>query len=304
MEYPKKIFLREVCPRDGWQKYDYIIPTKDKIALICSMIDTGVEELEIGRVSSNASIQQQYFDIKEVIKAIVPYAKQHHTKLNLLTTDYEAAAEAMDWGINQVDFFVSVSDAFAKSFGMTEAGAFKDIEKAVKIPGLVVNVSIGAVFGCPFGDKTPVEKTIAYAERAFALGAKTVGLGDSAGKSDPLHTGEILCAIRDRFDPKDFSLHIHHTEGFGFANSAKAMELGFTRFDTSLGGMGGCPMIPHAKGNLPTEDFVNLLNKMGIESGIDIDKCVEASLHMSEVIHNPVISSKASNTLLQRQQAE
>ena len=152
----------------------------------------------------------------------------------------------------------------------------------------------------PFGDATPLEKTLAYAQRAMELGASSLGLGDSAGKADPIHTERILRGILERFRPEQISLHIHNTEGFGLANCVKAMELGFTRFDVSLAGMGGCPVIPNAKGNIPTEDFVNLLHKMDIGCGIDLDRCTVASLDMSRRIGAPVISSMAGNTLLKQ----
>ena len=97
----------------------------------------------------------------------------------------------------------------------------------------------------------PLEKTLAYARRAMELGASSLGLGDSAGMADPIHTERILRGILERFRPEQISLHIHNTEGFGLANCVKAMELGFTRFDVSLAGMGGCPVIPNAKGTFP-----------------------------------------------------
>lgn len=163
-----------------------------------------------------------------------------------------------------------------------------------------MQAALGAVFGCPFGDATPLEKTLAYARRAMELGASSLGLGDSAGMADPIHTERILRGILERFRPEQISLHIHNTEGFGLANCVKAMELGFTRFDVSLAGMGGCPVIPNAKGNIPTEDFVNLLHKMDIGCGIDLDRCTVASLDMSRRIGAPVISSIAGNTLLKQ----
>ena len=178
--------------------------------------------------------------------------------------------------------------------------AFATLEAIASLPDLQVQAALGAVFGCPFGDATPLEKTLAYARRAMELGASSLGLGDSAGMADPIHTERILRGILERFRPEQISLHIHNTEGFGLANCVKAMELGFTRFDVSLAGMGGCPVIPNAKGNIPTEDFVNLLHKMDIDCGIDLDRCTVASLDMSRRIGAPVISSMAGNTLLKQ----
>lgn len=298
MSYPACVGLKEVAPRDGWQKYPVIIPTKQKVALIREMIDYGAKELEIGVFAENPRLARQYPDIGEVCKAIVPYAEEHGVKLNALASDEASVPRVLDAGIRAFDYFISVSDTFGKGFGAVADELFRTLERLVKIPGAEVRLALGAVFGCPFGEEVPVEKTLSYIKRAVDIGITEIGLGDSAGKGDPRHTEMILREIKREYAPEQFSLHIHNTEGFGLANCVKAMELGFSRFDVSLGGMGGCPVIPNAKGNIPTEDFVNLLNKMEIRTDIDLTKCIEASLHMSEMIHNPVISSAAENSVL------
>ena len=109
-----------------------------------------------------------------------------------------------------------------------------------------------------------------------------------------------LCVFLDSFSPSQLSIHLHDTEGFGMANAYAALECGITDFDTSLGAMGGCPVIPNARGNIATEDFVNLLNKLGIGSDVDLGKCVAASLAMSRRIGNPVISAKAELAKVQQ----
>ena len=255
------------------------------------MIDYGARELEIGVFSSDPVRGRQYLDLEPLCQAVLPYAAERGVKVTALVESVEAAQRARALGIRHVDFFLSVSDAFGQGFGSTPDRAFATLE---------VQAALGAVFGCPFGDATPLEKTLAYAQRAMELGASSLGLGDSAGKADPIHTERILRGILERFRPEQISLHIHNTEGFGLANCVKAMELGFTRFDVSLAGMGGCPVIPNAKGNIPTEDFVNLLHKMDIGCGIDLDRCTVASLDMSRRIGAPVISSMAGNTLLKQ----
>ena len=299
-KYPEHIILKEVAPRDGWQKYKRIIPTEQKIRLIKSMIDYGVKELEIGVFAKNPKLARQYPDIEEVCKAIIPYAEEHGVKLNVLASDEPSVSRVLKAGIHVFDYFISVSDTFGKGFGASADEIFKELEQLVKVPGAEVRLALGAVFGCPFGETVSVEKTISYIKRAVDMGISEIGLGDSAGKGDPLHTEMILSEIAKEFAPDQFSLHIHNTEGFGLANCVKAMELGFFRFDVALGGMGGCPVIPNAKGNIPTEDFANLLYKMGIRTEINLQKCIQASLDMSELIKNPVISSAAENMLLRR----
>ena len=277
MNYPSLVSLREVAPRDGWQKFKTVLPTEVKRELICSMIDYGARELEIGVFSSDPARGRQYLDLEPLCQAVLPYAAERGVKVTALVESVEAAQRARALGIRHVDFFLSVSDAFGQGFGSTPDRAFATLEAIANL-----------------------EKTLAYAQRAMELGASSLGLGDSAGKADPIHTERILRGILERFRPEQISLHIHNTEGFGLANCVKAMELGFTRFDVSLAGMGGCPVIPNAKGNIPTEDFVNLLHKMDIGCGIDLDRCTVASLDMSRRIGAPVISSMAGNTLLKQ----
>ena len=296
MNYPSLVSLREVAPRDGWQKFKTVLPTEVKRELICSMIDYGARDLEIGVFSSDPVRGRQYQDLEPLCQAVLPYAAERGVKVTALVESVEAAQRARALGIRHVDFFLSVSDAFGQGFGSTPDRAFATLEAIANLPDLQVQAALGAVFGCPFGDAT----TLAYAQRAMELGASSLGLGDSAGKADPIHTERILRGILERFRPEQISLHIHNTEGFGLANCVKAMELGFTRFDVSLAGMGGCPVIPNAKGNIPTEDFVNLLHKMDIGCGIDLDRCTVASLDMSRRIGAPVISSMAGNTLLKQ----
>lgn len=300
-KYPEYVCLREVAPRDGWQKYPMVIPTEQKIDLIKRMIGYGVKELEIGVFAENPKLARQYPDIEEVCRAIVPYAAQYGVKLNALASDGSSVPRALDAGIQVLDYFISVSDAFGKGFGASADEEFRELEHLAQIPGTEVRLALGAVFGCPFGENVPVEKTISYIERAVDMGITEIGLGDSAGKGDPLHTELILGKIAETYGTERFSLHIHNTEGLGLANCVKAMELGFYKFDVSLGGMGGCPVIPNAKGNIPTEDFVNLLCKMGIRSDICLSDCVLASLYMSDRIQNPVISSAAENYLLRKE---
>lgn len=241
MNYPSLVSLREVAPRDGWQKFKTVLPTEVKRELICSMIDYGARELEIGVFSSDPVRGRQYLDLEPLCQAVLPYAAERGVKVTALVESVEAAQRARALGIRHVDFFLSVSDAFGQGFGSTPDRAFATLEAIAKLPDLQVQAALGAVFGCPFGDATPLEKTLAYAQRAMELGASSLGLGDSAGKADPIHTERILRGILERFRPEQISLHIHNTEGFGLANCVKAMELGFTRFDVSLAGMAAAP---------------------------------------------------------------
>lgn len=298
MAYPETVYLKEVAPRDGWQKFKKFIPTDEKISLIQAMIDYGIKELEVGVFDSDPKLAWQYTDIEQVCAEIVPYAAARGVQLNCIASDEQSIARAAACGIPTVDYFISVSDAFGRGFGAAPDEAFQILSRLIRNSGSQIRLALGAVFGCPFGDGTPISKTISYIKRAQDLGVTEFGLADSAGKGDPRLTEAVLSAVLEHIGPEHISLHIHNTEGFGFANCYKALEMGLSRFDTSLAGMGGCPVIPNAKGNLPTEDFVNLLQKLKIKTGIDLEACTATSLKMSIMLDAPVISRMAENTLL------
>lgn len=293
MGFPKNIQLREVCPRDGWQKFPELIPTETKIGLIREMIGYGARELEIGVFSENPKLTRQYGDLDEIIRGVLPQAKEMGVRIHSLVNNYEDACRSVANGIMDVGLFISVSDRFGQGFGTTAEEGFQSLERIQQIPGIRVCLNLGAVFGCPFGDDTSVEKTIGYAKRAAGMGVKEFGLADSAGKGSPNKVRRILKLFLREFPAEQVALHLHNTEGFGLANAFVAMELGIARFDVSLGAMGGCPVIPNAKGNIATEDFVNLLEKMGLKCSIDLAGCIEASLAMSRKIGSPVVSSMA-----------
>ena len=170
MNYPSLVSLREVAPRDGWQKFKTVLPTEVKRELICSMIDYGARELEIGVFSSDPVRGRQYQDLEPLCQAVLPYAAERGVKVTALVESVEAAQRARALGIRHVDFFLSVSDAFGQGFGSTPDRAFATLEAIANLPDLQVQAALGAVFGCPFGDATPLEKTLAYAQRAMELG--------------------------------------------------------------------------------------------------------------------------------------
>ncbi len=300
MKFPKHVNIHEVCPRDGWQRYQQILPTDVKIDLIKSMIDYGCNEIELGVFSKIPKLTRQYQDMEVLAAAILPYAKAHGVKITSLVNDYEDACRSLDAGISDVSCFLSVSEEFAKGFDTTAEKSFADLAEITKLPSIKVTLALGAVFGSPFGDETPASRSIDYARRGIALGASAIGLADSAGMGTPAQIKDILTKFLDCFSPSQLSVHLHNTEGFGIANTYAALECGITDFDTSLGAMGGCPVIPNAKGNIATEDFVNLLDKLGIGSDVDMEKCVAASLEMSRRIGNPVISAKAELAKVQQ----
>ena len=216
MNYPSLVSLREVAPRDGWQKFKTVLPTEVKRELICSMIDYGARELEIGVFSSDPVRGRQYLDLEPLCQAVLPYAAERGVKVTALVESVEAAQRARALGIRHVDFFLSVSDAFGQGFGSTPDRAFATLEAIANLPGPPGTGRPWARWSsAAFGDATPLEN-LAYAQRAMEL-RPLPGTGRLCrkGRSNPQR---IPWGILERFGQSRSPLHIHNTEGFGLAN--------------------------------------------------------------------------------------
>ena len=149
---------------------------------------------------------------------------------------------------------------------------------------------MAAAFGCPFEGAIDDDRVIDLARRFVDAGTHQVGLGDSAGLANPLQMRRVLKKYRHALDDFPLWLHLHDTRGFGIANTLAALEEGVTRFDTSLGGLGGCPVMNGASGNVATEDLLYLCDEMGLETGISLDAIREASAHLQSFLGRPLAS--------------
>lgn len=292
MKLPERVEIMEVCPRDGWQNHRTIIPTETKIKYIKAMIDCGAKSMDVTSFVSPKAVPQMA-DAFDVVDGVRAYAAEKGCVLSGLTLNKRGVENARAAGLTHVAFVLSVSEEhnLRNSRKTIEESREMFRQLAGEAKDLKISLALPCVFGSPFGDEISMALVRDIIEEAFDLGVTEIGLADTAGISTPQHTREVLQALKGflRFD--QVSIHLHDTRGMGLANAYVALEEGITKLDASMGAMGGCPFVPGAKGNIATEDLVNMCEKMGIGTGYDLQKVIATALEMGHEIDAKLVSS-------------
>lgn len=295
MALPKKVLVSEVGPRDGWQNHPVQIPTDTKIKYIQKMVDCGARKMEITSFV-NPKYVPQMGDAKEVFQGVHPYLEKHNVTAFALTLNKKGVDNAREAGFSHVEFVLSASEEHnvrnSRRTIQESLNAFKDL--AAGAEGLHIILAMPCVFGSPFGDEVPLDRIKWLIDEAQSVGVAEFGIADTAGISTPENTRRVIRAIREYTDLSKVSLHMHDTYGMGLANCYVAIEEGITMMDASLAGMGGCPFVPGAKGNIATEDLVYMLEKMGVETGYDLAMLNQAAAEMAEEIQAAVVSCQGA----------
>lgn len=289
---PKKVEIMEVCPRDGWQNHKVQIPTETKIKYIKKMIDYGARRMDATSFVHPKYVPQMA-DCFDVIAGVKDYAKEKGCTLYGLTLNGKGVENAKKTGLEYVSFVLSVSEEhnIRNSRRTIEESRQNFRDLVPKADGLHIQLALPMIFGSPFGDEIDMARVKDIIQEALDLGIVEIGLADTAGLSTPQHTREVLRQIKEYLDPEMTSIHLHDTRGMGLANAYVALEEGYTKLDASCGAMGGCNFVPGAKGNISTEDLVNMCESMGIETGYDLDAVCRTAHEMSQEIQAEIVSS-------------
>ena len=268
---PEKVGIIEVCPRDGLQAEKKFIPTTEKIALIDKLSQTGLARIEVTSFVHPKAVPQ-LADANQVLRNIhrVPGVKYSALVPNLI-----GAKRAAECSVDAMDFVVSASETHnLKNVGMTIEESLRELESVAEYclsnSSGVLNVYISTALGCHYEGKIAAEKVVAIAERVLEIGASEIIIADSTGMANPRSVQELLTKLGGKVDLNCLSVHFHNTRGLGLANLLSALQYGVTRFEASVGGLGGCPFIPGAAGNIPTEEVVYMLEEMGINTGVNL----------------------------------
>lgn len=283
----KKVTVVEACPRDGWQNHKVIIPLETKLAYVKKMIAYGARKLDVTSFV-NPKYVPQMAGAKELLETLQAYAAEKNLDVELmaLALNKRGADDAVAAGAKSIQFVLSASEEHnmrnSRCSIEQSLEAFKSMAGEVK--GVTVTLALACAFGSPFGDEVPADRIRKLCQEAFDVGVSRIGLADTAGISSPTHTRDILRALKEEFGLARFSVHLHDSRGMGLVNAFVAVEEGIRSVDASLGGMGGCPFVPRAKGNIATEDLVNMLHVMGYETGYDLNQVITAALEMGEEI--------------------
>ena len=277
MLYDYAVAVREVGPRDGLQNEDLVLPTPDKIRLIDELSQTGLREIEAASFVHPRFVPQMA-DAEAVFGGI---RREPGIVYSAIAPNETGARRALQAGVDAVQIFLSASESHNQSnVNMSISASLEhaaQVARLVRDAGKTFDAVLSVVFGCPFEGDVPVERVIEIAERLAGLGASQITLGDTTGMAHPRLVRDVILALRECLPRTPLRLHPHSARGAGLANVLAALETGVDRFDASIGGIGGCPFAPGARGNVCTEDLVHMLHEMGLDTGIDLPRLIEVA---------------------------
>jgi hydroxymethylglutaryl-CoA lyase len=277
MKLPERVTVYEVGPRDGLQNESRQVPTGEKLRFIAALMDAGLSRIEITSFVSPRWIPQ-LADNAEVARGLT---RRPGVVLSALVPNRRGLDAALAAGMKEIAVFLSASETHnRKNVNKTIAEtlvAFEDVIPPALAAGLAVRAYVSTVFGCPYEGDVPASTSVALATRLREMGVYQVSIGDTIGVANPRQVEAVMSEILAAVPASAVAAHFHDTQGTALANCLVALQLGVTTIDASVGGLGGCPYAPGASGNLASEDLVAMLHAMGIETGIDLDKLVEAS---------------------------
>jgi hydroxymethylglutaryl-CoA lyase len=301
---PKRVTLYEVGPRDGLQNEAAALPLESKLRLVTALAAAGLSRIELGSFVRPDWIPQ-LADTDELARRVPRSPGVRYAALVPNRTGLDRAISA---GLREVAVFMSATESHnLKNTNKSVAQSlehFGEIVPAAKQRGLFVRAYLSTVWGCPYEGKVDPVRAAGIGRQLRDIGCDELSLGDTIGVGNPRQTREIVELFLREVPVSMLALHMHDTHGTALANCLAAMELGVTIFDTSIGGMGGCPYAPGAAGNLATEDLASMLADMGIATGVDLDKLIEAGALAQELVDRKLPGRRLQAALGRRHPGE
>ena len=290
MRVPRRVTIVEVGPRDGLQNEKAPIATADKIAFVDRLSAAGHSVIEVSAFVSPKWVPQ-LADAREVFAAITRTPGVRYTALVPNRAGLERAMEA---GVTEVAIFAAASETFSRrniNQSIDESlAAYRMVCDDARAAGVRVRGYLSTCFFCPFEGAVAPARVAAVAASLFDLGVFEVAVSDTIGAAHPGLVAVVLDAVTKRVPLTQVALHFHDTRGTALANVLAGLDYGVTTFDSSAGGLGGCPFAPGAAGNLATEDLLYMLNGMGIDTGVSIDAVASASRFIESRLDHPLPS--------------
>jgi hydroxymethylglutaryl-CoA lyase len=282
--YPQKVVIEEQGLRDGLQPQKYIIPTQKKLEMINAVADAGVKQIQVTSFVHPQRVPQMA-DAEEVCKHL---DHSRDVVYSGLVLNEKGVARAADAGLRHITASMSASDTHSRknaNASLSEARQqFAHMVNLGKQKGLKIRGSLQCVFGCRFEGRVHQNTVLDMVKEQLDLGIHEMALADSTGMAHPNSIHDISCKVIDLAGDIPVYLHLHDTEGKGLANVLAAMNVGISHFEAAFGGMGGCPFIKGASGNIATEDIVFMLGQMGIHTGIDVRKLAVVSRDLEQIM--------------------
>ena len=287
MSLPTKVTIWEVGPRDGLQNESALVPTDVKVAFIRRLVAAGLPIVEATSFVHPTWVPQ-LADAAEVLTALGDEGRE----MPVLVPNERGLDRALELGVRHIAIFGSATETFAQrnlNRSLDEQFAmFEPTVRRARDAGLDVRAYVSMCFGDPWEGDVPIPQVVEVGKRLFDLGASQLSLGDTIGVGTAGHVKQLIRAFGEAGMATDqLAVHFHDTYGQALANAYAALEEGITTFDASAGGLGGCPYAESATGNLATEDLVWMLNGLGIDTGVDLDKLVATSAWMAGQLGRP-----------------
>jgi hydroxymethylglutaryl-CoA lyase len=288
---PSNVRLYEVAPRDGLQAERAAVPLDVKLTLIDRLADAGLRIIEATSFVSPRWVPQ----LADADQLLTQLKRRSDVRYPVLVPNLRGLERALATGADEIAVFVSATERFAReNLGTTVDGALQMaapvVQKAVA-QGIPVRGYISMCFGDPWEGRVDPEQPAAVAARLVEFGSTTISLGDTIGVATPGHIGTLIDAVDAAGVPRtQLALHLHDTYGQALANVLAGLEAGIVEFDSSAGGVGGCPYARSATGNLATEDLVWMLEGLGIPTGVDLALLAETSRWLAEKLGRPAPS--------------
>jgi hydroxymethylglutaryl-CoA lyase len=286
-----QVAIREVGPRDGFQNEPEIVPTDEKVRLIELLARTGLKRLEVTSFV-RADVIPQLADGDEVLERIdVP----DDVSLSVLIPNLRGLENALPLRdrFHEVNVFLSASETHnRKNVNRSIEESLSGLETVLgraRAEGLRCEGVISVAFGCPYEGHVPPDRVFAIARRLIDAGAQEIGFGDTTGMANPAQVRDFFPAARAALgDEVELTAHFHNTRGQGLANVLAALDAGVRSFESSFGELGGCPVPAGATGNIATEDLVSMLDEMGVQTGVSLERLLEAARAVQEVLGRPL----------------
>jgi hydroxymethylglutaryl-CoA lyase len=300
MTIPSRVKLVDVGPRDGLQNEKQTVPAAIKIELVHRLQDAGLTEIEVTSFVSPKWVPQMA-DNAEVMAGIQRKAGVRYSALTPNMKGFEAALLSKP---DEIVVFAAASEAFSQkniNCSIEESiERFAPVVEAARNAGIFVRGAMSCVVGCPYEGEVPPSSVERLAQLMKGIGVQHIGVADTIGVGTPKKVQAAMEATLKYYDLNDVSGHFHDTYGQAVGNTLASLEMGVWQFDTSVAGLGGCPYAKGATGNVATEDVVYMLHGMGIETGIDLDKLVDAGAFISDFLQRKSNSRVATAILNKR----
>jgi len=282
-----RIYFNDVVTRDGFQIEPNFIPTEDKIRLINELSECGFAKIEVTSFTSPKAIPMLR-DAEEVMGKIKRVPGVEYT---VLVPNLRGAERAFESMADEFNLVMSTSETHnLANLRMTREKSFAGLAEVIQyVNGRTpINISLSTCFGCPMEGDVPQKVVEEFAKRFADLGVRGITICDTTGMANPVQVEKMSEVLQKQFPDIQLTMHFHNTRGMGLANVLAAVQSGITRFDGSLGGLGGCPYAPGASGNISSEDAIHMLDAMGYDTGMDIPRLLAIARELPMIVGHTV----------------